>query len=429
MSPPMSPTSQEYAERVRECILAGDSLVRAVFSGRQAGTTLPWIKVLVRPVRIKGALHWQVSHFDEEKDTTKNYAEGDVAAKVDALLDLPFRNIHVETTNGSLEVRMTKKGKALLRESPLAEPRAAVDLAHDRDKKKVLSLSDSGPFLEAVGILTKNGKIKADRQGKFRQINEFLRLVEETGVFAEPWERPVRIVDCGCGNAYLTFAIYHYVNNILNLPADVVGIDVKADLLERHREKAQALGWDRLSFEVGCIADFQPAALPDVVVALHACDTATDDALARGIRWGSRLILTAPCCQHELQEELSHMPVPDPFRAVSRHGILSERLGDILTDAFRAALLRIMGYRTDVIQFVSIEHTAKNLMIRSVKTAESGRARAADEYQALQDYWHVTPYLERLLGDEFLRRLERAGSLPDDEPTLRAAEAASDTRG
>jgi len=404
----MNRMPEDYVERVRERILAGESLVRATFSGRQSGATLEWAKVVVRPVRIKGALHWQVSHFDEEKDLTKNYSAEDVAGKVDALLALPFKNIHVETTIGSLEVRITKKGKALVHETPSAEPRASADLSHDREKKKVLSLGDSAPFLEAVGILTKGGKIKADRQGKFRQINEFLRLVEETGIFGEGVGNPIHVVDCGCGNAYLTFAIYHYLNHILELPAHVVGVDVKADLLERHRDKARALGWDRLTFEVGSIADFQLGVPPDAVLALHACDTATDDALARGIRWNSRLIMSAPCCQHELQQQLSHMPVPSPFRAVSRHGILDERLGDILTDTFRAAILRIMGYRTDVIQFVSTEHTAKNLMIRAVKTSESGSAHSVEEYKGLKDYWHVTPQLERLLGVELTQHVQRA---------------------
>jgi SAM-dependent methyltransferase len=412
----MSQALGDYAKRVLERILAGESLVRAVFSGRQSGATLPWTKVVVRPVRIKGELHWQVSHFDEEKDITKNYAADEVGGKVDELLALPFKNIHVDTATGTLDVRITKKGDALLRETPVAEPRTSVDLSHDREKKKVLSVSDSAPFLEAVGILTKSGKVKADRQGKFRQINEFLRLVEETGAFAEGAMECVHIVDCGCGNAYLTFAIYHYFHNILKRSADVVGVDVKADLLERHREKARALGWDRLTFEVGCIADFQAAVVPDVVVALHACDTATDDALARGVHWQSKLILTAPCCQHELQEQLSHVAVPDSFRAVSRHGILDERLGDILTDAFRAAILRIMGYRTDVIQFVSTEHTAKNLMIRAVKASESGSRRSAEEYRALKEYWRVTPYLEQLLGEEFSGRFARASGSADDEP-------------
>jgi len=411
----MNRMPEDYVERVRERILAVGSLVRVTFSGRQSGAAFEWTKVVVRPVRIQGALHWQVSHFDAEKDVTKNYSAEDVAGKVDALLALPFKNIHVETTMGGLEVRITKKGRALIRETPLAEPRASVDLAHDREKKKTLSVSDSAPFLEAVGILTKGGKIKADRQGKFRQINEFLRLVEETGIFGEGVENPIHVVDCGCGNAYLTFAIYHYVNHILKRPAHVVGVDVKADLLERHREKARALGWDRLTFEVGSIAALQPGVTPDVVLALHACDTATDDALARGIRWKSRLILSAPCCQHELQQQLSHVPVPPPFRAVSRHGILGERLGDILTDASRAAILRIMGYRTDVIQFVSTEHTSKNLMIRAVKTSESGSVHSVEEYQALKEYWHVTPQLERLLGAELAERAMQACGASDVE--------------
>ncbi|MDD4903269.1 MAG: SAM-dependent methyltransferase [Candidatus Bipolaricaulis sp.] len=412
----MNPTSQEYAERVRECVLAGESLVRAVFSGRRSSAAPAWIKVVVRPVLVHGELRWQVSRFDEEKDISKNYNADEIAAQVDELLALAFTNIHVETTSSRLEVRITKKGKPFLREVSLEEPRATVHLSHDREKKRILSLVDSAPYLEAVGILTKSGKVKADRQGKFRQINEFLRLVEETGVFVAGSTKPVHIVDCGCGNAYLTFAIYHYLNDLLRLPAEVMGIDVKAELLERHREKARALGWDRLTFEVGRIAEYRPAVTPDVVVALHACDTATDDALAQGIRWQSKLILTAPCCQHELQEQLSRVPGPAPFQAVSRHGILGERLGDILTDAFRASILRVMGYRTDVIQFVSIEYTAKNLMIRSVKTSESGNRRSAEEYRALKEYWHVTPYLEQLLGEEFSGRLAHASGSADDEP-------------
>lgn len=411
----MNPTPKGYADQVRERILAGESLVRAVFSGCLCGATTPWVKVVVRPVLVRGALRWQVSRFDEEKDFSSNYTAKEIAAQVDELLALAFRNIHVETTTCSLEVRITKKGKPFLREVPLGEPRATVDLSHDREKKRVLSLEDSAPFLEVVGILTEGGKIKADRQGKYRQINEFLRLVEETGVFGEEPRKAVHIVDCGCGNAYLTFAVYHYLNHILKLPADVVGIDVKADLLERHREKARTLGWDRLSFEVGRIDEYRPAVAPDAVVALHACDTASDDALAQGIRWQSQLILTAPCCQHELQEQLSHIPVPDPFRAVTRYGILGERLGDILTDTFRAAILRIMGYRTDVVQFVSIEHTAKNLMIRSVRTSEAGSARSVEEYEALKEYWHVTPYLERLLCDELAQRRQQRERSDDPE--------------
>jgi hypothetical protein len=178
-------------------------------------------------------------------------------------------------------------------------------------------------------------------------------------------------------------------------------VDIKSDLIERHQEKAGSLGWNQLTFHTGTISDFQPNVIPDVVLALHACDTATDDALAQGIRWNSRLIVCAPCCQHELQEQMSHVPMPAQLLPIFHYGILFERIGDILTDTFRATILRIMGYRTDVTQFVPIEHTAKNLMIRAVKTSSPGNARWVEEYKNLKAFWQVTPYLERLLRDEY----------------------------
>ena len=413
--------AEDYKKLVRDRLLASESLVRAVFSGRQRGLALSWIKIVARPVEIKGTLHLQFSCFDEHRDITKNYTGEEANAKVDELLELPFKNIYVEITEGSLQVRITKKGKALVSESKLAKAPANVDLSHDREKRKILSAKDPVPFLQAVGIMTKDGKIKADMQRKFRQINEFLRLVDETDAFSDFAGKPVHVVDFGCGNAYLTLATYHYLNNILGLTAYVEGVDIKADLLEQHREKAKALGWDHLTFQLGRIADFRPDVIPNVVLALHACDTATDDALARGIRWGSELIVSAPCCQHELQEQLSHVPMPAPFLAVSHYGILNERLGDILTDTFRAAILRIMGYRTDVIQFVSTEHTAKNLMIRSVKARLPRNAHLIEEYQALKAFWHITPYLERLLGDEYAQWLQGTGDHSDEGQNMPGA--------
>ena len=400
--------AENYKILVRERILAGEFLVRAVFSGCQRGFALPWIKVIVRPVEIKGAFHWQFSYFDAQKDITKNYDRETVVTKLDELLELPFKNIHVETTQGHLQVQITKKGKVLVHQSKSATTPPSVDLSHDRQKKKILAADDAAPFLQAVGIMTHDGKIRADMQRKFRQINEFLRLVDETGVFSDFAGQPVSVVDFGCGNAYLTFATYHYLTHTLGLAANVVGVDIKSDLLARHREKAKALGWEGLTFQEGRISDFRAEVQPDVVVALHACDTATDDALAQGIHWGSHLIVTAPCCQHELQEQLARVPTPAPFGPVAHYGLLNERLGDILTDTFRATILRLLGYHTDVLQFVSTEHTAKNLMIRAVKTSSPGNTRLLEEYQALKTFWQVTPYLERLLGEEHIQQLNSA---------------------
>lgn len=396
---------QDYKKLVQDMILDREIFVRAVFSGGQKRASLEWVKVVVRAVEIKGIIHLQFSYFDEKKDITKNYSFEDAAAIVDEVLALPFRNIFVENTTGSLQVNISKKGKVLVNEAKSAASAHIADLSHDRQKSRLLTAENAEPFLKAVGIMTNDGRIRADMQKKFKQINEFLRLLDETDSFNDFKGKPVRIVDFGCGNAYLTFAIYYYLHDILSLDAHVVGVDIKADLIERHQEKVKALGWDQLTFRAGKISDFQSEVRPDVVLALHACDTATDDALAQGIRWNSKLIVCAPCCQHELQEQMSHIPMPTQLLPIFQHGILFERMGDILTDTFRATILRIMGYRTDVTQFVPIEHTAKNLMIRAVKTSPAGNARWIEEYRNLKAFWKVTPYLERLLGEPYAQFL------------------------
>jgi hypothetical protein len=397
---------KNYTDKVHERILTRDTFVRAVFTGSQKGAELGWLKVVIRPVELKGVVHLQFSFFDDKKDISKNYTFEEAAARIDEVLALPFRNIFIENTTGSLQVNISKKGKALMNERKANALPVVVDTSHNREKNRLLSAENAKPFLEAVGILTKDGRIKADMQRKYTQINEFLRLLDETDSFKDFEGKPLYLVDFGCGNAYLTFAIYFYLHDILKLDAHVVGVDLKADLIERHREKAKKLGWDQLTFKIGHITDFQPEVVPDIVVALHACDTATDDALAQGIRWESKMIVCAPCCQHDLQVQMAQSPAPTPLASVLSHGILFERMGDILTDAFRATLLRIMGYRTDVTQFVPIEHTAKNLMIRSVKISPPGKnARWLEEYRNLKSFWQVTPYLEEILGDQYAKYL------------------------
>ena len=390
---------QDYKQSVMKRILDSENFVRAVFSGQKKGASLRWNKVTMRPVEIKGEINLQISHFDDKQDITKNYPFSEAASKVDELLALPFRNILVESSVGGIQVNFSKKGKALVSKIKPSVTSEAMSLSHDRQKNKLLSVENAGPFLKAVNIMTQDGRIKADMQRKFTQINEFLRLVDETDSFSALADSPIHIVDFGCGNAYLTFAIYFYLHDILKLDAHVTGIDIKSDLIERHKKKADALGWGQLTFQVGEIAGYKPETIPNVVIALHACDTATDDAIAKGIQWGSDVIICAPCCQHELQSQLSKIPVPSQMLPVYQDGILSERMGDILTDTFRATILRIMGYRTDVTQFVPIEHTAKNLMIRSVKMTQIGNERWVEEYRNLKSFWQVTPYLERLLGE------------------------------
>jgi SAM-dependent methyltransferase len=403
MNNKMAPT--DYTQRLRDSILHDESFVRATFSGQNQAQTAPWIKVLVRPVLVRGKKHMQFSYFDAKKDITKNYQGDEAAEMLEQLLALGFKNMHVQTAHTNITVTLTSKGKALIHTSKTGDQMHTTDLSHDRQKAVLLTADEAAPFLKAVGIMTQDGKIKADMQSKFRQINEFLKLVQQTGELEKFSTAPLYVVDCGCGNAYLTFAFFYYLKHVLQLPIHLTGIDVNAELLARHAEKSARLDWPDLTFQPTSIIDFQPVVPPNIVLALHACDTATDEALAQGITWQSTLIISAPCCQHHLQQQLDHQPAPSPFEPVERHNILKERLGDILTDSFRALILRIMGYQTDVVQFVSSEHTAKNLMIRAVKSLKVGDPRFVREYQDLKAFWKVTPYLEQVLGEDFTHLL------------------------
>lgn len=390
--------AENYRDLIRQHIYDEDTFVRATFSGRQRSVkdneALPWRKLVIRPVKLKSGRHLQFSYFDDKKDITKNYAGDELQSALDNALALPFANFVVQSTSGDIQVQIGKKGTPMIHRARAQETRTIED-SHDHEKAAILPGADA--YLQAVGITTQDGKVKVGMHSKFRQINEFLKMVSETGALQAFAGTPVNVLDAGCGNAYLTFALYHYMTDILGLEVDLVGVDIKADLLERHREKAAHLGWTGLHFQPSTIIDYQPAVPPDMVVALHACDTATDEAIAQGIRYGSKLVVCAPCCQHNLQEQLRTQPTPLPFAPVLRHGILHERLGDLLTDSFRALILRMMGYRTDVIQFVADEHTPKNVMIRAVKAFDPGDPRATEEYAQLKQFWGVTPYLETLI--------------------------------
>lgn len=395
-----------YKQLIRNCILDEKTFTRAVFSGRQRGCVVPWVKVIVRPVLVRDKRHIQISYFDSKKDITKNYTEPQIVEKLDALLDTPFRNIHVQMGDENLQIQITKKGKAILHRYTAREQQKMPSLQHDRRKDLLLPVDQPDLFLHKIGIMTKEGKVRADKQGKFRQINEFLRLIIETGELEKvgsPFRidrSPLNVVDCGCGNAYLTFAVYYYLNDVLAIPTRMIGIDVNKDLLARRTEQSQELGWQDLTFQATSIIDFQPTTFPNIVLALHACDTATDEALAQAVKWQSEMIFAAPCCHHHLQQQMTLQASPSLFAPILRHGALKERLGDVLTDGFRSLILNIMGYRTDVVGFVSTEHTGKNLLLRSIRATKPGNRQAIQEYNSLKEFWRVEPYLEKLLEAE-----------------------------
>lgn len=240
---------EDYREIIRENILNEAIFIRATFSGHQTGAPSRWQKIVIRPVELKNLRHLQFSYFDDKRDITKNYAGEEAIVTLDEALTLPFRNFNIQTTNGDVQIILSKKGKPQIYRSSTDEPRR-IKTSHDREKSVMLSPDSATPYLQAVGIMTQDGKIRSDMQSKYRQINEFLRLVQEVGELDKlvNLNRTINVVDCGCGNAYLTFAAYYYLTHVLELPVEMAGIDVNRELLTRHFQKTKALGWEGVKF-------------------------------------------------------------------------------------------------------------------------------------------------------------------------------------
>ena len=363
---------------------------------RRGGNTF---RVSLRPVVIKGEKRFQGEMTDEGQTSVKNFdLEAAQIGLEDMLAQTGPRELHLMTATGDLHVRVTKKGKALESRSGKMERVVDEQPAHDRVKKQPLTAFDSVALLKAIEIADADGRIKASMRGKYDQVNEFLKVID--AVVAEKPEKTLNIVDCGCGRAYLTLAVYFYLTNVRGFDVRVCGIDRKADVVATARKLAACLDVaEHVTFIEGDIADSDPSFEPDMVLSLHACDTATDEALARGIEWKCRYLLCVPCCQHELHKTLKE---GGPMQAVLRHGILRERLADLLTDTFRATILRVLGFRVNVMEFVSAEATARNLLLKAEFCVKPGQQAAVSDYLELRDFWKVTPWLEtrmaRLMG-------------------------------
>jgi SAM-dependent methyltransferase len=384
--------------KVRGLVLDDGSLVRALGSGRQKGRAPKWRRVELRYVDLKAGRHLQITAYDETQAHTTNHPVGDAAREaVDALFDEPFGNWHVSTTTETVQVRVTKKLEAMVHvTAATAEP---VETSHDRKKPRLLPEDD--PVLIALGISDSMGRVKPSRQAKYRQVEEFLRALGAALDDAKlPEDRPLRVVDLGCGNAYLTFAAHRYLSTVRGLSVHLIGVDVKAQSLNHNTAVAEALGIsDSMEFVQSPISATALAEPPDVVLALHACDTATDDALAAAVTWEAPLVLAAPCCHHDVAAQLRRTPTPAPYTMLTRHGILRERFADTLTDALRASVLRLVGYRVEVMEFVESQHTPRNTLVRAIRTGAAPQRNAREELDELVSTWGVHPKLAELLHD------------------------------
>ncbi|MCI0700448.1 MAG: SAM-dependent methyltransferase [Planctomycetia bacterium] len=404
-----NPNRDEMRELLCDAIRS-DTFRRATFAGTTRGVACEWVRVVVRPVALRGSRHLQFAYQGAKKVITKNFTLEECETPIDELISFGFAAIHITTQTEEIDIRTSRRGKVhigrgTVAESPVSEAPAEVE-PHNRVKDVPLPEGRADRLLEVMGIATADGRVRPTMRAKFTQINEFLKQLQHVldDASIRELDREAIILDCGCGSSYLTLAAHHYLNDKLGIPTRILGVDVNEEVIRKSIERAEQLSANGLLFECRRIGTVDVKA--DIVFALHACDTATDDAIAQAVRSEARLLLSVPCCHHDLNRSLRADGPSDVLRPVLRHGIMRERTADLLTDAFRALSLRIMGYRTDIVEFLATEHTPRNLMIRAVRGLPAGGEIHIREYQEMKRFWNVTPYIEKVLGEPFQKFLK-----------------------
>ena len=359
-------------------------------------------KVKIRPVLIREELLFQETAYRGTQVFHENFTAEQLTDRICTALQEQFRQGEFSAKTLQATALVSKKGKLTLKVKNSGKaPRTAASeeeelqaLAHNRTKHYILEEGKLVDFLVGLGVQTPDGRVTRARFDKFRQINRYLEFIEDV-IDELPKDRTIRIIDFGCGKSYLTFAMYYYLHELQHRDIQVTGLDLKTDVIQHCNELAEKLGYDRLKFERGDISTYEGTDVADMVVTLHACDLATDYALDKAVKWGARVILAVPCCQHELNRQIKC----DPLKPVLKYGIIKERVAALLTDALRANLLEQQGYETQILEFIDMEHTPKNLLIRAVKKNGMRPKKSAD-IGTVEELLHVAPTLEKLLNNE-----------------------------
>ncbi|ASS76149.1 SAM-dependent methyltransferase [Tumebacillus algifaecis] len=351
-------------------------------------------KVTVKPVLIKDELKYQFTYHFAKKTTNENRSGAQTQQKLVELMQTVFRQALLHSKEADHQVLISKKGSATILKQKATK--ATVELSHNRKKKYLLEEGKPVPFLIELGVMNKEGKVLAKKYDKFKQINRFLEMIDDVVPFLKK-DRILNIVDFGCGKSYLTFALYHYLKEEQGFELNVIGLDLKRDVITHCNALAVALNYEHLTFLHGDINQYDELDQVDLVVTLHACDTATDAALEKAVRWGADVILSVPCCQHELNAQLENKTL----ETMLQHGIIKERFAALATDSVRAQLLDLVGYKTQLLEFIDLEHTPKNLLIRAVKQERQADVRKiAESYLAFKSFLQIEPYLEVVLKDK-----------------------------
>lgn len=388
--------TEQWQQDIHQIVEAGE-LLQGTLSQlrRKNGDSSP--KTIVRPIQLKNGLHYQFEYHFANKVTHENVLPEEAGAKMVEHLSNDYRQALIKTPNADLQLLFNKKGKATVLSKPATGSALPADQQHNRQKQRIIAEGNAAPFLVELGIMTKDGAVHAKKQDKYRQINRFLEMVTDVLPYL-PKEKPLTIVDFGCGKSYLTFALYHLLAVEQHREISVIGLDLKADVIDFCSKLADKLGYDKLNFMVGDIADYEELSTADMVVTLHACDTATDAALAKAVGWGASVIMSVPCCQHEAFKQIQN----DTLSPLLSQGLLKERFAALATDAARGTLLEVLGYKVQMLEFVDPEHTPKNLLIRAVQ-GEKGTVseKKWEQYEQFRDFLHLSPSLESMLSDRW----------------------------
>lgn len=353
-------------------------------------------KVKVRPLLFRGNLMFQAEELKGRKAFHKNMDKQELNQYLCDALENTFRQMEVTSVLGTMQVLVSKSGKKTIKvrknqhQGGKQLPRMTA-LEHNRKKRYILEEGHPVPFLEDLGVMTREGKVVRSKYDKFRQINRFLEFVEDILPKLSK-DREIRIIDFGCGKSYLTFAMYYYLKELKGYQIQIVGLDLKEEVIEHCNGLAKKYGFEKLNFLCGDIASYEGAEQVDMVVTLHACDTATDYALAKAVGWGASVILSVPCCQHELNRQMENQLMKPAFQ----YGLIKERMAALYTDAIRAQILENHGYRTQILEFIDMEHTPKNILIRAVK--EGKRAENGRELKEMMEFLHVKNTLAEEVG-------------------------------
>ena len=362
-------------------ICISDKLIDMVISGQKNKSEDKAVKVRIRPVILKNEIEYQVSEFVGRKVLHSNHSAADVKKKIIDYMTEDFKQAQINMTDAAATILSSKSKTLTCKYKKAGQLKAQRDLSHNRTKKYIIQEGKPVAFMIDLGVMGQDGKIIRTRYDKFRQINRFLEYIEDILPKLDK-ERELTIIDFGCGKSYLTFAMYYYLKELKGYNIRIIGLDLKADVIEHCNELRTRYGYDKLDFYVGDIATYKDVDKVDMVVTLHACDTATDYALAKAVKWGAEVILSVPCCQHEANRTIKS----DILSPVMDYGILKERMAAIVTDAARAKLLTANGYDTQILEFIDMEHTPKNLLIRAVKSSKediSAREKTKDMLEAL----------------------------------------------